>query len=168
MNYIDIILFILLLFSAIGGLRNGFVAEAVSLAALIFGIWGAIKFSYITSDFLVENFNMNSEHLGIISFIVTFLFIVILVHIVGRMIKKFVGFVLPGIIDHLAGLIFGIVKSVLILSVILVIFDKIDNNVHILSKGAKTKSHLYEPVRSFGPSIFPFLDVWDDRENSSN
>ena len=165
MNYIDIIILLLLLFSAFNGLRNGFVAEAVSLATLIFGIWGAIKFSGITSVFLVETFNMKSAHIGIISFIVTFLIIVILVHIVGRVVKKIVGFVLPGIIDHLAGFIFGIVKSALILSVILVIFDKIDNYVHVLSEDAKTKSHLYEPVRSFGPSVFPFLNAWDNREN---
>ena len=163
MNYIDIILLLLLLFSAIGGLRNGFVAEAVSLAALILGVWGAIKLSGITSDFLLENFNMQSEHLGIIAFIATFLVIVILVYIAGIVVKKIVGIVLPAVIDHLAGLIFGIVKSALILSVILVVIDKIDRDIHILSEDAKAKSHLYEPVRSFGPSVFPFLDAWDNR-----
>jgi len=168
MNYIDIILLLLLLFSAINGLKNGFVAEVASLAALIFGIWGAIVFSGITSGFLIEKFNMKSEYLGIISFIITFMLIVVLVHIIGRVVKKLVGIVLPGIIDHLAGLIFGIVKSALILSVILIVLDKIDNNVRILSKDAKTKSHLYEPVRSLGPSIFHFLNVWDGRENLSN
>ncbi|MDR2910975.1 MAG: CvpA family protein [Bacteroidales bacterium] len=166
MNYIDIIILLLLFFSAINGLRNGFVAEAVSFAALIVGILGAIKFSGITSEFLIENLSMKSEHLGIISFIATFLIIVILVYIIGSFIKKLVGIVLPGIIDHLAGLIFGIIKSALILSVILIVFDKIDNSVHILSEDTKTKSRLYEPVRSFAPSIFPFLDVWDDRKNS--
>ena len=163
MNYIDIIILLLLLYSAVRGLRNGFVAEAVSLAALIFGIWGAIKFSGITAEFLVENFNVKSEHLAVISFSVTFLVIVILVYVVGRFVKKIVGFVLPGIIDHLAGLIFGIVKSALILSIILVVFDKFDSDVHIISENAKAKSRLYEPVRSFGSSIFPFIDVWDGR-----
>ena len=163
MNYIDIILLILLLLSAISGLRNGLIAEAISLATLILGIWGAIELSYITSDFLVESLNMKSEHIAIISFIVTFLVIVVLIYFVGIVMKKIVGIVLPGIINHLAGLIFGIVKSALILSVILVVFDKIDNDVHILSEDAKTKSRLHEPIRSFGPSVFPFLDTWDDR-----
>jgi membrane protein required for colicin V production len=168
MNYIDIVLGLLLLFSAIGGFRNGFVAEVVSLAALVFGIWGAIEFSDVTSEFLVENFNMKSDHLNIISFIVTFIVIVILVHIVGNVVKKFVDIVMLGFIDNLAGLVFGVLKSALILSVILVIFDKIDDDVHILSTEAKSKSRLYEPMRSFAPSVFPFLDVWDDRENPTD
>ena len=144
-------------------MRNGFVAETASLAALIFGIWGAIVFSGTTSVFLIEKFNMKSEYLGIISFIITFLIIVILVYIVGSVVKKIVRFVLPGIIDHLAGFIFGIVKSALILSVILIVLEKIDDKVSILSKDTKTNSRLYEPVRSLGPSVFYFIDVWDNR-----
>ena len=163
MNYIDIILLILLLLSAISGLRNGLIAEAISLATLILGIWGAIEFSYITANFLVESFSMKSEHIATVSFIVTFLIIVVLIYFVGIVMKKIVGIVLPGIINHLAGLIFGIVKSALILSVILIVFDKLDNNIHILSEDAKAKSRLHEPIRSFGPSVFPFLDAWDGR-----
>lgn len=168
MNYLDIIILLFLLFSAINGLRNGFIAEVVSFASLIVGIWGAIKFSGITSEFLIENFNMKSEYLGIISFTVTFLLIVLLIYFVGNVVKKLVSSVLPGIIDHLVGLIFGIVKSALILSVVFIVFDKIDNSVHILSEDTKAESRLYEPVRSFAPSIFSFLEVWDNRENSSN
>ena len=44
MNYIDIILGILLLLSAIGGFKKGLIVELASLAALILGIWGAIEF----------------------------------------------------------------------------------------------------------------------------
>ena len=168
MNYIDIILLLLLSFSAIIGFRNGFVVEAASLAALILGIWGAIEFSNITSGFLIETFNMKSGYINIISFILTFLIIVILIHIVGRVVKKFVRIILPGIIDHLAGLIFGIVKSALILGVFLIVIDKIDVHSRVLPKDAKIKSRLYEPVRSLGPSIFHFLNVWDNRGNFSD
>ncbi len=168
MNYIDIILGLLLLFSAIGGFKKGLIAELASLAALILGIWGAIEFSDITAEFLIENLNLQTKHLNIISFIVTFVVIVILVHIVGNVINKLVDTVMLGFVNRLAGLVFGIVKSALILSVILVVFDKIDDDIEILSSRAKAESRLYEPIRSFAPSIFPFLDIWDDRENSEN
>ncbi len=167
MNYIDIVLGLLLLFSAIGGFKNGLISELASLAALVLGIWGAIEFSDVTSEFLVENFNMKSDHLNIISFIVTFIVIVILVHIVGSVVNKMVETVMLGFVNKLAGLVFGVLKSALILSVILVIFDKIDSDVQILSEEAKSESRLYEPIRSFAPSVFPFLNVWDDRDNST-
>ncbi|MCG6190209.1 CvpA family protein [Maribellus maritimus] len=166
MNYIDIILGLLLLFSAIGGFRKGLIAELASLAALILGIWGAIEFSDITSEFLIENFNLQTEHLNIISFVVTFVVIVVLVHIVGNVVNKLVDTVMLGFVNRLAGLVFGVLKSALILSIILVVFDKVDDDIEILSREAKAESRLYEPIRSFAPSIFPFLNIWDDRENS--
>src|SRR6056297_566934 len=161
MNYIDIILGLLLLFAAISGFRKGLVSELASLAALILGIWGAIEFSYITTDFLIENFNFETEYLNIISFIITFIVIVILVHIVGSAVNKFIEAAMLGFINKLAGLAFGILRSALILSIILIVFDKIDEDVEILSKEAKTESRLYEPIRNFAPSLFPFINIWD-------
>jgi len=161
MNYIDIILGLLLLFAAISGFRKGLVSELASLAALILGIWGAIEFSYITTDFLIENFNFETEYLNIISFIITFIVIVILVHVVGSAVNKFIEAAMLGFINKLAGLAFGILRSALILSIILIVFDKIDEDVEILSKEAKTESRLYEPIRNFAPSLFPFINIWD-------
>jgi membrane protein required for colicin V production len=164
MSYIDIILGLLLIFAAISGFRKGLIVELVSLAALILGIWGAIEFSGVTSEFLTENLNLKTEHLNIISFVVTFIVIVILVHIVGNVIDKIVETAMMGFLNKLAGMVFGVLKSALILSVILVIFDKIDEDVQILSPEAKTKSKLYTPMRNLAPSIFPFVDIWDDDE----
>lgn len=168
MNYIDIVLALLLVLSAINGFRKGLIAELASLAALILGIWGAIEFSDITSEFLVENFNLKSEHLNIISFIVTFVVIVILVHIVGGVVNKMVETVMLGFLNRLAGMIFGIVKAALILSIVLVVFDKIDEDVRILSPEAKSESRMYEPIRNLAPSLFPFIDIWDDTEKTKS
>lgn len=162
MNYIDVVLGLLLVFSAISGFRKGLVVELASLAALVLGIWGAIEFSYVTSDFLVENFDLQTKYLNIISFILTFVVIVILVHIIGNVVNKLVETVMLGFINKLAGLAFGILRAALILSIILVVFDKIDEDVQILSPEAKSESRLYDPIRNFAPSIFPFIDFWDD------
>ena len=166
MNYIDIILIILLFLSAISGFRNGLIVELASLAALVLGIWGAIKFSDITENFLVETLNVQSKHLNTISFVVTFIVIVILVHIIGGIVNKVVKTVNLGSLNRLAGMVFGVLKSALILSVILVIFDKVDNDVHLLPSSAKADSRLYEPVRSFAPRIFPVFDLWNDSSDN--
>lgn len=165
MNYIDIIIGLLLLFAAIGGFRKGLVSELASLAALILGIWGAIEFSYITSDFLTKNFNLETEYLNVISFVVTFVVIVILVHIVGSSVNKLIEVAMMGVLNKLAGLVFGVFRSALVLSIILLVFDKIDKDVEIISQEAKTESRLYEPVRKLAPSIFPFIQNWDESEH---
>lgn len=167
MNYIDIVLGILLLFAAINGFRKGLIAELAGLAALVLGIWGAIEFSDITSEFIIENFDWQTEHLNIISFAITFVVIVILVHIVGNVVNKLVETVMLGFVNKLAGLVFGILKSAMILSIILVLFDKIDEEVEILSGKVKSESRLYEPIRNFAPSIFPFINIWDDRDENN-
>lgn len=168
MNYIDIILVILLILSAIGGFRNGLIAEVVSLAALVLGIWGAIEFSYITAEFLTEKLNFTSEHLGIISFVVTFIVIVILVHIVGNTVNKLAEAVMLGFVNRLAGMVFAVLKSALILSIILLVFDFIDKDVKILPEKAKAESRMYEPIKNFAPSILPFINFWgDDKSDKS-
>jgi membrane protein required for colicin V production len=166
MNYVDIVLIILLFLAAISGFRNGFISELASLAALILGILGAIKFSDITADFLIENLNIQSKHIDTIAFIMTFIVIVILVHIIGGVINKIVKTVSLGFLNRLAGMVFGVLKSALILSVILVIFDKVDKDVHILPANAKTESRLYKPIHSFAPGIFPVLNIWSENSKT--
>lgn len=166
MNYIDIILGILLILSAVGGFRKGLIAELASLAALVLGIWGAIEFSHITSEFLVENFDWQWDHLNIASFLITFVVIVILVHIIGSTVNKMVETVMLGFVNKLAGLVFGILRGALFLSIVLVVFDKIDEDVEILSKETKESSRMYEPIRNFAPSLLPFIDFWDDDNKS--
>ncbi len=168
MNYIDIILALLLVLAAFNGFRKGLIVELASLAALVLGIWGAIEFSDITSEFLVENFNITTKYLHIISFVLTFVVIVILVHIVGSVVNKLVETVMLGFINKLAGMAFGILRAALILSIILVVFDKIDEDVEIISREAKEESRLYAPIRNFAPSVFPFIDFWDDNNNPDN
>ncbi len=163
MNYIDIILGILLILAAIGGFKNGLVTELASLTALIFGIWGAIQFSYITTDLLIKYFNLQTDYLNIISFAVTFVVIVILVHVVAGVINKMVNTGVLGVTNKLAGMVFGVLRSILFLSIILLIFDKIDEDVEILPKDVKAKSRMYEPIKNVATSIFPFIDNW--REN---
>ena len=168
MNYIDIVLGILLVLSAVSGFRKGLVVELASLAALILGIWGAMKFSYITSEFLVENFDWKWDHLNIVSFVITFVVIVILVHIVGSTVNKMVETVMLGFVNKLAGLVFGLLKAAIILSIILVVFDKIDEDMELLSSETKAESRMYEPIRNLAPTIFPFIDFWDDESNSDD
>ena len=45
MNYLDIIIAILLIIAIVSGYRKGFIHQLASLAALILGIFLAVKFS---------------------------------------------------------------------------------------------------------------------------
>jgi len=166
MNFIDYIIIIILLLSLLGGYKNGLIAELASIAALILGIWGAIHFSQITTEQLVRYFKLQTAYLDIISFAVTFLIIVILVHIVADAVSKMVEPGLLGVFNKMGGVIVGLLRSLLFLSITLMIFDKIDNDMHFITDKAKKESRMYESIRNLAPSIFPFIDLWDENEKS--
>ncbi len=56
MNYLDVIIIIILLISAINGYRKGFIHQFVFLAALDFGIFIAVKFTKLVAPFVQSHF----------------------------------------------------------------------------------------------------------------
>lgn len=168
MNYLDIILLILLLLSAINGFKNGFVEELAGLVALVIGIWAAIQFSAVVGGYLTETLNLDGKYVNILSFIGIFIFVIILINIIGAIISNLVKAVKLNFINRLAGLLFGLLKGILILSVFLVVINKIDKDVHLIPVEAKNNSRMFEPVKDFAPSVFPFLDFWGDISKEDN
>lgn len=159
MNYIDIVICIILLVAAIQGFRKGFIVEFASLAALILGIWGAIKFSDWTSGYISKTFDYHSKFLGVIAFLLTFVAIVILVHILGKVLDNTIKAVALGFLNRLAGIVFGVLKAAVILSILLLLFDPVDENVHILPTKQKAESKVYIPMKQLVPTLFPFIKL---------
>jgi len=157
MNYIDIIIIILLAFAMIRGFINGLVKEVASLAALILGIWGAIRFSSFTAEKLYDYFDMSGQYVGIISFLVTFGIIVIIIHFIGLLVDKLMEAVSLGFINKLLGILFGLFKSVLIMSIIFVVLNAIDARRPFLPKEKIEQSMLYSPISDIAPAIFPII-----------
>ena len=164
LNYFDLIISIFLLWSAYRGITRGFVIMAASLAALILGIWGAIRFSDLTAGFLLQQFEWNTRYLGLIAFAVTFAGIVILVHLLARAMDKLLKAAALGFVNRLAGLLFGVLKTALIISIILVIINGIEQWVPFIPEKHKENSLLYKPLSNLAPAIFPYLHFEDLKE----
>ena len=158
MNYIDLFLAILILIAAVRGFLKGFVFEIASLAAIIFGIWGGIHFSHYIAEFMTINFGWHSEYLWLVSFIITFILIVLIIHMLGNILKRILDACAMGFINKFAGMIFGILKAAFILSIVLILFDTLDVKAHILPEKMKKESKVYEPLRTFAPCVFPFIN----------
>jgi membrane protein required for colicin V production len=157
MNYIDILILIAVALGMIGGFINGLVKEVASFAALILGIWCAIRFSGFTAGRLYDYFNMSGKSIGIISFIVTFVIIVVIIHFIGLLVDKLVTAVALGFINRLLGIAFGFFKSVLIMSVIFVVLNAIDARRPFLPKEKIEQSLLYNPISDIAPALFPII-----------
>ena len=156
MNWIDFVILILLVFGLVRGFTDGFVKELASLLALILGIWGAIKFSSFTAARLYDYFDMTGRYVGIIAFLLTFILIVIAIHFIGILVDKFVDTLSLGFLNRLLGLVFGVFKTALILSVIFVVFNVINAKHHFLPK-AVDQSRFYYPIADIAPVLFPVI-----------
>jgi membrane protein required for colicin V production len=157
MSWIDIVLIIIFMWSAYQGFTKGFIITIASFAALILGIFGAIELSGYTAGILSEKFDMNSESLNLIAFAITFILIVIATHLVARLADKLVKAVALGFINRIAGVLFNLLKTALIISIILVILERIDEKAAFIPRSETEKSALYNPLHSFAPLIFPYL-----------
>ena len=157
MNWIDLAIVVILIISMVSGFTNGLIREAASLAALILGLWGAIKFSGFTAAKLYDYFDMSGHYVGIIAFLVTFGIIVVIIHFVGILADKLADAAALGFINRLLGIVFGLFKTVLIMSVFFVILNAIDARRPFLPKEKLEQSIFFNPISDIAPAIFPII-----------
>ena len=124
----DIIFLLIFAWAAYKGYTKGLIVQLATLVALILGIFGAIKFSSLTANFLVEKFELETNFIHIISLIVTFVIIVIAVHFLAKLIQKLFEAIALGFVNRLLGSVFNIIKYAVILSVILVILNSVNGH----------------------------------------
>jgi membrane protein required for colicin V production len=158
MNTVDLVFAILLLWAAYRGFTKGFIVQLATLAALLLGILGAVMFSDFTSELIIKKFEVSGQYLPILSFAVTFIAIVIAVHLLAKMLNKLIDAIALGIVNRLLGVLFSILKTAFIVSIILVLINKADNKFNFIPDDTKENSILYKPLSNFAPMIFPYLN----------
>ena len=158
MNMIDIILGGLILFGFVRGLMKGLFVEVASLVALIAGIYGAIHFSYFAGDFLKESFqSWEEKYINLTAFAITFVVILIIITMAGKLLTKIADFASLGILNKLLGGAFGGLKVAVMLGAILVFFDRTNNTMEFFAKDKVEDSVLYEPVKEVGGFVFKYV-----------
>ncbi|WP_298901405.1 CvpA family protein [uncultured Psychroserpens sp.] len=157
MAVIDIILGALLLFGLVRGFMKGLFVEVASLVALIAGVYGAIHFSNFAAGFLDSRLDWDEKYINIVAFAITFVIIVLAIALAGKALTKLADFAALGVLNKLLGGVFGALKIGLILSVLLIVFDTMNNSIPFADKEDLEDSVLYKPVRSLAPMIFPSI-----------
>lgn len=161
MNWIDFVIIALLAFGLIQGFIDGLIIEIAELAALVLGIWGAIHFSWWTADKLAGWFDMHTSWTGVISFAVTFIAIVVVVYLVGKLLDSILKAISLGFVVKTLGAVFGVLKTALILSVIFVFLNTLDQKKHFLPSNTINSSFFYNPIADLVPAIFPIIEGGD-------
>tara|TARA_B100000768_G_C11282511_1_gene379490 strand:- start:360 stop:881 length:522 start_codon:yes stop_codon:yes gene_type:complete len=170
MNYLDVFIACLMVFGFIRGFAKGLVLELSSIIALVLGVYGSLKFSDLTFVFFSNNFpelieSIDENYLKIGSFAFTFLLIIILISIIGRVLTKVLKMVFLGFINKLFGGFFGVFKFTLILSLCIVFLENLNSSLSLYDESFSNSSFFYNPVKELG---FKLVELFNSNKSSIN
>ncbi|WP_421917816.1 CvpA family protein [Marinifilum sp.] len=158
MTILDILIGLPLVYAIYKGFTKGLIVEVATLLALILGIYGAIHFSDFTAEFINKRFEYDSNYMGIMAFVITFIVIVIVLNVLGKMLNSLIEAVALGMVNRLLGAMFGLLKGIIILSIVIYFVNILDKKFHFISQEKKNNSFFYQPLIIISETMFDILD----------
>ena len=157
MSFLDIIVCALLIFAFYKGVVNGLFVELASLISLVLGIYFAVKFSSFMKEILMEYVKWNPNSIQIVAFILTFIVVVIAIHLLGKFLTGIANFAFLGWLNKLGGGFFRVLKTVLIVSIVFSVFEKINYNNYLAKKETLDNSIFFNPIQKIAGYVFPSI-----------
>lgn len=158
MSNFDIAVILIVGIGFVVGLFKGLVKELASLLAIVAGVYLAKLFSQPLSYIIIEQFGFSQNITQPLSYIIIFVIVAILFLLLARLVDKFFDAVSLSFANKILGALFGAAKYMLILSVLLNVFDTLNNNFHFTDKKMDEGSITYAPLLKVAPKL------WDDAQ----
>jgi membrane protein required for colicin V production len=162
MGFLDIILGGLLGYALYKGIKNGLFVEVASLVSLLAGIYFATKFSSLIKGMLSGFVSWNPHTVQVTAFVLTFIVVVVGIYFLGKFLTKIADFAYLGWPNKLGGGFFRLLKTVLIISVVLNVFQKINYKNFFAKKETLDNSIFYNPIQKTAGFLFPTIENWYD------
>lgn len=157
MNVLDIILLICFVPAIITGIRKGFIAQVISIISIVAGVWLSFRFSELLTGWLSQWIHTSHALLQIIAFIIILIVVILAFTALGKLLEATIKIILLGWLNRLLGVIFAILKYVLIIGLILVAFDWINSELGLVRESVLDSSVLYRPLINAADTIFPYF-----------
>lgn len=154
---LDIILSICLAASVIQGLVKGFTDQIIALVSIILGTWAAFKFSDLACGWAAPYLHMSGQVLHVIVFILMIIAVIVVMHLLGKVIKASIKFVMLGWLDRLLGAVFALLKATLTIGILIILFNTLNTSFHIVDETVMEKSVLYSPIKRIAYGVFPYF-----------
>ena len=161
MNVLDLIIGIVLLLFALAGLRKGLIIEAFYLFSFVAGAYGAMYFSDAVAEWMSEFINIGEEYLAIVSFIVTFIIFLILMRFIGRVLSKLVETICLGFVDKIGGFVFGVLKGILLVSIVIMIMN-VFGATSLINENLRDSSRLFTFTESIADMLYENHEDFED------
>ena len=157
MGYIDIFISAFLLYGLIRGLYKGFINELASVIGLLLGVYLASKFKSVLSYYLQEIIDWQENYLSFLSFVILLVLTILIVSVAGKLITKVAKTIALGMFNKLLGAGVGLLKNVLILSIIVIVFTMGNNSLKLVEENKLELSIYYKPFNKMSDLISPYV-----------
>lgn len=134
-----------------------------SLIGFVLGLFVAYYYAGFMGGILLSWFDWSPTNSKWVAFITTFLIIVIIVNIIGKLLTKIADFAFLGLLNKFLGGVFSVIKYTVLLSVVFMFLEQSPFNGYMVSEEKKEGSLLYGPIASIVPNILPGL--WETFDN---
>lgn len=160
MNFFDIVLGVFLVYGIVKGIWNGFFVELASFLSLIVGIYVAIKFSFLTQSVIESHVSWSPKTVQIVAFLLTFVLVVVGITALAKVFTTLANFASLGLVNKAGGGFFGLLRTILILSVSLHFFHKFNDKVGFVEKETLQESLIYYPTLEVSGLVYPAIENW--------
>lgn len=154
MNLIDVFIGVILLLGFYSGFRKGLIVELTSLLGLILGVFGAYYISKHHGLFIGQWLEWDDEYLRITTFLLSFILIIIMVSLIGKLITKLMDIVALGTINQILGGLFGFLKFALLISILLLLFNIINTEVKLVQQKTLDESFTYPILNGLSETVW--------------
>jgi membrane protein required for colicin V production len=141
MNLFDIILIIILVYCFIRGIFRGLLKEISSLIGVLGGFYAAYTY-YKEAGIYLKRWISDPNYINILSFLIIFISIFLIISILGIIIKYILKIVFLGWVDRVFGGVFGIMKGILIGSVLLIVFTAFLSSDSSMIKNSRLSQYI--------------------------
>lgn len=160
MSVLDMILGALLAYSLYKGIKNGLFVEIASFISLLLGIYLAIKFSSFMTGMISKHVSWNPNTIQVTAFLLTFILVVIGVYLLAKALTGIADFAQLGWLNKLGGGFFRILKTILIVSIVIALFEKINFDNTFAKQETLDKSIFYNPIKKVAGFVYPSIEKW--------
>lgn len=154
MNMLDLLIILPIGFFAYKGFLAGFIQEVLGIAGIILGVFVTFAFMKQVSAIIDPIFS-NPDTATIVAGLLLFVGTIAVVQTIGYMVRKFLELIKMNVINRIAGLCFGGLKSAIVVSSFLWLFAGLD----IPAEETRNNSKSYPYIIILAPATFNMVSA---------
>jgi membrane protein required for colicin V production len=151
-NIFDLVILIILAFFVFNGFRRGFLREIAGLVGVVIAFILAVRFMNDFAGIISYYLGLSPRVAVIVTAVAIFVLVLISFVVIAKIIQKLMEMATLGWINRLFGSLFGLLKGVIIVSILALIISLVPGGQEFDRE--QRESALFDPMRKAGPIIF--------------